>query len=381
MTALYESYEYDIVERLHVSDRSLIYRALSAQGKFPVIVKIPNKDFPSFQEVAQFKREYAIARRCEHEGIVRPIALRQVAGRWTMMQEDIGGQSLQQLLREYRANKQEPGPQTAVPLADFFDIALQLCDALEVVHANHIIHKDINPSNLVWNSGRRLLQLIDFGIASELGQETQGINNPNTLEGTLRYMAPEQTGRMNRFIDYRADYYAVGATFYELLTGQPPFAVADAMELVHCHIARAPNWNLPSLTKLPGPLLQVVQRLLEKNAEQRYQSIQGLKRDLELCRALSRQLDQSPGQWPGLQHADSAGLTDHSGKFLIPQKLYGREGEVEVLLAAFERISNGPAEMLLVAGYSGIGKSALINEVHKPIVARRGCFVAGKFDQ
>ncbi|WP_188568140.1 diguanylate cyclase [Undibacterium terreum] len=373
MTALYESYEYDIVERLHVSDRSLVYRALSAQGKFPVIVKIPSKDFPSFQEVAQFKREYAIARRCEHEGIVRPIALRQVVGRWTMMQEDIGGQSLQQLLREYRASKQELETQTAIPLADFFDIALQLCDALEVVHANHIIHKDINPSNLIWNSGKRLLQLIDFGIASELGQETTGISHPNTLEGTLRYMAPEQTGRMNRIVDYRADYYAVGATFYELLAGQPPFAVTDAMELVHCHIARAPDWTLLSLKNLPGPLLQIVQRLLEKNAEQRYQSIQGLKKDLELCRAIAQQPVQQPAHFTG--------LTDHSGKFLIPQKLYGREGEVEVLLAAFERISDGPAEMLLVGGYSGIGKSALINEVHKPIVARRGCFVSGKFDQ
>ncbi|MFZ6649395.1 diguanylate cyclase [Undibacterium sp. TJN25] len=366
-------YDYDIIERLHTSERSLVYRASSAQFNTTVIVKIPNKESPSFQEIAQFKREHAIAQRCAHTGVVRPLALRQDAGRWTMIQEDIGGHSLNRLLREHWPHNGDSAPGLVFPLDDFFDIALQLCAALEVVHANGIIHKDINPSNIIWNHAQRRLQLIDFGIACELGQEAQRIDNPNTLEGTLRYMAPEQTGRMNRIIDYRADYYAVGATFYELLTGRPLFAATDAMELVHCHIARAPDWSLPQLAALPEALLSVLQRLLEKNAEQRYQSLHGLKRDLELC----RQLVQEPAQ----AHSLAAGLSDHSGKFLIPQKLYGREREIEALLAAFERASAGPGEILLVAGYSGIGKSAVINEVHKPIVARRGCFVSGKFDQ
>ncbi|MES2105984.1 MAG: diguanylate cyclase [Pseudomonadota bacterium] len=370
MSALYE---YDIVERLHASERSLVYRACSKEDKTPVIVKIPSKDFPSFQEVAQFKREFAIARRCEHAGIVWPLALQQTAGRWTMIQEDIGGDSLDRLLRELKVKPGVSATQPGLALNEFFDIALQLCEALETAHANAVIHKDINPSNLVWNSGQRRLQLIDFGIACELGQEIQGMDNPSTLEGTLRYMAPEQTGRMNRIVDYRADYYAVGATFYELLTGQPPFVATDAMELVHCHIARAPDWTLPSLGSLPAPLLAILQRLLEKNAEQRYQSLHGLKKDLEWCRALV--------QDPGTAHSPAAGLSEHSGKFLIPQKLYGREQEIGALLDAFERTAAGPSEMLLVAGYSGIGKSAVINEVHKPIVARRGCFVSGKFDQ
>jgi serine/threonine protein kinase len=150
-----------------------------------------------------------------------------------------------------------------------------------------VIHKDINPSNLVWNGERRLLQLIDFGIACELPHESQGIVNPHALEGTLRYMAPEQTGRMNRRVDYRADFYALGATFYELLSGQAPFEARDEMELVHCHIARSPDWSHPALAGLPGSLLAIVQRLLEKNAEQRYQSVQGLRSDLEACRAVA----------------------------------------------------------------------------------------------
>ncbi|WP_394779967.1 serine/threonine protein kinase, partial [Undibacterium sp.] len=303
-------YDYDITERLHTSERSLVYRASSVQFNTGVIVKIPNKESPSFQEIAQFKREYAIARRCSHAGVVQPLALRQEAGRWTMIHEDIGGQSLNRLLREHWPQAGDTAVPHGIALDDFFDIALQLCAALEVVHGNGIIHKDINPSNLVWNHAQRRLQLIDFGIASELGQETQRIDNPNMLEGTLRYMAPEQTGRMNRIVDYRADYYAVGATFYELLAGRPLFAATDAMELVHCHIARIPDWTLPELALLPPALLAVLQRLLEKNAEQRYQSLQGLQRDLELCRQLARE--------PAQTHGLAAGLSDHSGKFLIP---------------------------------------------------------------
>jgi len=371
------AYDYDIIERLHVSARSLVYRGLSLPEQVPVIVKILNNDFPSFQEIVQFKREYAISQRCPHAGVVRPLALLQDAGRWTMILQDIEGQSLNKALAEsaQKTGAAQLDTLPAIPLDDFFEIALQLCAALDAVHAIGVIHKDINPSNLVWNGEQRHLQLIDFGISCELRQEVPGIDNPNTLEGTLRYMAPEQTGRMNRIVDYRADYYALGATLYALLTGQPPFAALDAMELVHCHIARAPNWSLPALGSLPGPLLAILQRLLEKNAEQRYQSLHGLRNDLELCRALAR----SPT--PVWSHSLSTGLFDHSGKFLIPQKLYGREAEVEALLSAFERISTGPGEMLLITGYSGIGKSALVNEVHKPIVARRGYFVSGKFDQ
>ncbi|MFM9434755.1 putative ATPase/serine/threonine protein kinase [Janthinobacterium sp. CG_23.3] len=374
------SYDYEIIESLHSSARSLVYRARSTHDRSALIVKILNQNFPSFQEVAQFKREYAIAQRCGDAGVVRPLALRRQAGRWTIIQEDIGGDSLNKLLRGLAANADAMTP-AALPLADFFEIALQLCAALEVVHANSVIHKDINPANLVWNAERRRLQLIDFGISCELEQETATAAHPRTLEGTLHYMAPEQTGRMNRVVDYRADYYAIGATLYELLTGQPPFAAADAMELVHCHLARAPDWSLPPLENLPGPLLAVLQRLLEKNAEQRYQSLHGLKRDLQRCQALARPpglAGEGDGDGEG-EHG--AGRSDHSGRLLIPQKLYGRVADVATLLDAFERASAGPSEMLLLAGYSGIGKSAVVHEVHKPIAARRAFFISGKFDQ
>jgi serine/threonine protein kinase len=313
-------FDHEILEQLHDSSRSQVFRARGIADGAALIIKIANQQFPSFQEVAQFKREYAIALRCRHPGVVRPLALQLQGARWTMIQEDIGGRALDKVLRERLAADAEPLPQD-----EFFDIALQLCAALAEVHRQGVIHKDINPSNLVWNGERRLLQLIDFGIAGEMPRETQAIVNPYALEGTLRYMAPEQTGRMNRLVDYRADFYALGATFYELLTGQAPFAALDAMELVYCHIARTPDWSHPALANLPGCLLAIVQRLLEKNAEQRYQSLHGLQRDLQSCRVAA-------------PAAQAAGLSDRNQRFLVPQTLHGREDAIEALLAPPARL-------------------------------------------
>lgn len=358
-------FDHEIIKQLHSGARSRVYRARAADGT-ALIVKKPNQPFPSFQQLAQFKREYAIARRCRHPGVAHPLALQLHGGCWTMLVEDCGGQALDQVLHAHVAARRTPS-QPALALDDFFDVALQLCAALEEVHTHGVIHKDINPSNLVWNGERRRLQLIDFGIACELPYESHGIANLQTLEGTLRYMAPEQTGRMNRRVDWRADFYALGATFYELLAGQAPFETGDEMELVHCHIARSPDWSHPALASLPGQLLAIIQRLLEKNADQRYQSLQGLRSDLEACRA------QKPAQ--------ALKLSDHNGRFLVPQTLHGREDAIAELLAAFERSAAGKCEILLVAGHSGIGKSALVNEVQKPIIAQRGCFLSGKFDQ
>ena len=174
MSALFD---HEIIEQLHASSRSLVYRARAADGA-ALIVKSPNQPFPSFQQLAQFKREHAIALRCAHRGVVRPLALALHGGRWTMIQEDIGGLALDKLLRTRLAAGRAPD-QGAFALDDFFDIALQLCAALEEVHRQGVIHKDINPSNLVWNGERRLLQLIDFGIACELPHESQALSSPH----------------------------------------------------------------------------------------------------------------------------------------------------------------------------------------------------------
>jgi PAS domain S-box-containing protein len=353
---------YRIVEQLHDSERTRVYRALAERDDAPVILKTFAKSHPLPQDVAQLKREFSIAQRLQHRRIARPLNLVSHDNRWLMVFEDGRGESL---------DKHIDG--TRLDLPTFFTIALQACDALEAIHGASVVHKDINPSNLVWNAGEQSLQVIDFGIASELGCETPAVLSPNVLEGSLRYMAPEQTGRMNRIVDYRSDFYALGATFYELLCGRPPFEAEDAMELVHCHLAGTPEWSRPEFARLPPQLLALLARLLEKNAEKRYQSIHGLKKDIELCRLLTLT--------PGRGTAVPVELSAHRGVFHIPQKLYGRETEILQLMAAFDRISAGKSELLLVAGSSGVGKSAVIHEIHKPIVARRGYFVAGKFDQ
>ncbi|WP_375496134.1 AAA family ATPase [uncultured Nostoc sp.] len=254
---------------------------------------------------------------------------------------------------------------------EFLEIAIALCNTLDVLYRERIIHKDIKPANILINPETKQVKLIDFSIASLLPRETQTLINPNVLEGTLAYISPEQTGRMNRGIDYRTDFYSLGVTFYELLTGVLPFQSNDPMELVHCHIAKQP----PSVIRdeIPQVLSDIVMKLMAKNAEDRYQSALGLKFDLENC---LHQL-QSTGIIKGFE----IGKRDVCDRFIIPDKLYGRKIEVENLLQAFERVSLGATEMMLVAGFSGIGKTAVVNEVHKPIVQQRGYFIKGKYDQ
>jgi predicted ATPase/signal transduction histidine kinase len=276
--------------------------------------------------------------------------------------EDFGGISLNQ----WMGRKQQT-------LMEFLEIAIALCNTLDILYRARIIHKDIKPSNILINPETKKVKLIDFSIASLLPQETQTLINPNILEGTLAYISPEQTGRMNRGIDYRTDFYSLGVTFYELLTGELPFKSNDAMELVHCHIAKpAPNLRNGG-KEIPKVLCDIVSKLMAKNAEDRYQSALGLKFDLENC---LHQL-QETGNIVGFEIARK----DVCDRFIIPDKLYGRETEVSTLLQAFERVSLGATEMMLVAGFSGIGKTAVVNEVHKPIVRQRGYFIKGKFDQ
>jgi predicted ATPase len=262
--------------------------------------------------------------------------------------------------------------QSSRSLDEFFTIAIQLAEALHYLNQQYIIHKDIKPANILIHPETRHVKLIDFSISSLLPKEQQTLTNPNGLEGTLAYISPEQTGRMNRGIDYRTDFYSLGVTFFELLTGKLPFDTSDPMELVHAHIARIPE-GFGNGEEIPPIISDIVMKLMAKNAEDRYQSALGLKYDLEQCLQ----------QWQATGGIISfkLGERDICDRFLIPEKLYGRENEVQTLLDAFERVAHGATEMMLVAGFSGIGKTAVVNEVHKPIVKQRGYFIKGKFDQ
>lgn len=372
---------YRLTEQIYNGSRTQVYRGLSEYNQTPVVIKLLLSEYPTFGELVQFRNQYTITKNLDIPGIVKPIALLNYHNAFAMVMEDVGGVSL----AEYTANAELldniqssnsdiSSPQTSpLPLDEFLPIAIQIVQTLEGLYHNRIIHKDIKPQNILINPQTKKVKLIDFSISSLLPRENQEIENPNVLEGTLAYMSPEQTGRMNRGIDYRTDFYSLGVTFYQLLTGKLPFESNDPMELVHCHIAMM---QIPPINLVPAmgvTVNNIIMKLMAKIPESRYQSAAGLRYDLEKCWQ----------QWQenGNISEFALGNRDICDRFIIPEKLYGRETEVKALLDAFDRISEGSSEIMLVAGFSGIGKTAVVNEVHKPIVRQRGYFIKGKFDQ
>ncbi|MEG3941519.1 serine/threonine-protein kinase PknK [Microcoleus sp. S36b_A3] len=366
-----------VLAQIYESDNSVVYRGIREQDRKAVILKVLKQDYPTPSELTRYKQEYEITRNLNIEGVVKSYALKPYQRTLVIILEDFGASSLSQLFKD----SVDAGH--ILSLAKFLKLAIQTAEILGAIHAAHIIHKDINPANIVFNPETEIIKIIDFGISTQLTRENPTLKNPNVLEGTLAYMSPEQTGRMNRSLDYRTDFYSLGVTFYELLTGQLPFESTDALELVHCHIAKQPipphllaggegERGKPG-EPCPQAVSDIVMKLMAKMAEERYQSTWGLKADLEEC-LFQLQANGTIADFP-------LGSKDISDKFQIPQKLYGRESEVETLLTAFDRVSQGTTEMMLVAGYSGIGKSVLVAEVHKPITQKRGYFTSGKFDQ
>ncbi len=366
---------YQINEQIYESSNSQVYRGVRLVDNQAVILKLLQGEYPTPQQLTNYRQEFEMTRSLAVAGVVKMYELLEYRNSWVMVVEDFGGQSLKSLKLADNLS-----------LAQFLQLAIQLSEILGQVHQQQIMHKDINPANVVLNLTTQEIKLIDFGISTRLSREYTNFCNPNSLEGTLAYISPEQTGRMNRVVDYRTDLYSLGVTLYELLTGRLPFEEEEPLALVHAHMAKTPpdfrlgildfglaDGNLKASFEIP--LKAIIMKLLAKNAEDRYQSAFGLKYDLEQVQAsLAGSRDLSDF---------TLGQHDFSSRFQIPQKLYGREAEIETLLAAFERIAQpeSEAEIILVAGYSGVGKSALVHEIHKPVTARRGYFVSGKYDQ
>ncbi len=354
--------QYHLLETLSENITTIVYRALKQPENTPVILKTLISDHPQATDIARLRYEYNLVCQLNLPGIAQPQTLENWQGRPLLVIEDFGGRDL-----SYWQDQQ------LFDLEQLLSIGQKIAIALGQLHQEHIIHKDIKPKNIVYNPDTNQLKLIDFSISSRLSKENPQLTSPNVLQGSLAYMSPEQTGRMNRVIDYRCDFYALGVSLYELLTGQLPFDCQDPMELVHCHIAKPPIPPHQINPEIPEVVSAIVLKLMAKTAEERYQSSQGINADLETCRQ----------QWLSTKSVTvfPLGQQDQQGRFSIPEKLYGRDAEVEQLLHAFERISYGPSEIMLVAGYSGIGKSALVKEIYKPIVHKRGYFISGKFDQ
>ncbi len=377
---------FQILAKIYDSPNSLVYRGRRESDNHSVILKVLKENYPTPSELARYKQEYEITRNLNLENAIRAYILEKYQNTLVIILEDFGGKSLNILLNERK-----------FVIEEFLKIAIKIVESLNAIHANNIIHKDIKPSNIVYNPETGQLKIIDFGISTSLPRENPKIKNPNLLEGTLAYISPEQTGRTNHPLDYRTDFYSLGATFYELLTHQLPFGIRDVMELVHCHLAKQPVPPHKINPEIPKTVSDIVMKLLSKIAEERYQSCWGIRADLERCLT---QLQTNGNILDFL-----LGSQDISDKFQIPPKLYGREKEVATLLAAFERVSQGAgkrqksplqnlpvreqisggrvqnSEMILISGYSGIGKSALVREIYQPLTEARGYFVAGKFDQ
>ncbi|MBD2449721.1 AAA family ATPase [Nostoc sp. FACHB-152] len=373
-----------IQSKIYESSNSLVYRGIREDG-VALIVKMLKQDYPSPQELTRYRQEYKIILSLNLEGVVKAYSQQDYQRTLVILLEDFGGESLEQWMHK------RPDIFCPIPLSTFLDIAIAVCDILGKIHAANVIHKDINPGNIVLNLDTGVIKIIDFGIATQFNRTNSTFKNPHVLEGTLAYLSPEQTGRMNRLLDYRTDFYSLGVTFYELLTGYLPFPTTDILELVHCHIAKQPPPPHELNATIPKAVSDIVLKLMAKNAEERYQSAWGIKADLEICADQLKKIGQI--------HSIQLGLLDIKDQFQIPQKLYGRDREVAMLLAAFECVAASrdyvektseqaqtskptfKVEMMLVSGYAGIGKSALVQEIYKPITAKRGYFIWGKFDQ
>ncbi|MBN3925586.1 ATP-binding sensor histidine kinase [Nostoc sp. NMS4] len=375
LDTLYSFPGYRITEQIYSGSKTLVYRGIREEDQKSVVLKLMRNEYPTFAEIAQFRNQYIITKNLDLPGIVKTYSLENYRNSYVLVMEDFGGISLQDWRLEDKGKKEN-----WLSLSEFFHIAIKIAFTLEGLHRDasggqglRIIHKDIKPANILINPTTDEIKLIDFSIATLLPREIQFLTNPNILEGTLAYISPEQTGRMNRGIDYRTDFYSLGVTFFQLLTGQLPFTSKDPMELVYSHIAKQPLKASRINSNIPPILSDIISKLMAKNAEDRYQSALGLKHDLQVC--------QSQWQETGNIAPFELGLRDISDRFVIPEKLYGRQSEVETLLAAFKRVTDGATEMILIAGFSGIGKTAVVNEIHKPIVRQRSYFIKGKFDQ
>jgi anti-anti-sigma factor len=354
--------QYEIVESIHEGPEHILYRGTLIEDGAPVVIKLPRSSPQTPRDLAKLQHEYTILREIDVPGVVKALALEKYSNGMALVLEAIPGRTLDALLADRRL---EP--------AAALRIAVAIAAILEGVHGQGIVHKDIKPSNIVVHRDTSQACLIDFGLATRLSRETQRPVSPDALEGTLAYLSPEQTGRMNRAMDRRTDLYSFGVTLYQMLTGALPFTGADPVELVHSHIARIPAAPHEVDAAIPAAVSDVVMRLMAKAPEDRYQSAYGVKADLLEC---LKQLDAT-----GTVARFPLGRHDTDGSLRIPQKLYGRAAEERALLDAFGRVSEGSAELLLVSGYSGIGKSALVHEIHKSIARQGGYFIAGKFDQ
>jgi diguanylate cyclase (GGDEF)-like protein/PAS domain S-box-containing protein len=359
---------YENLVQLHSGERSRIYRGYSLRDAKSVILKVPQSDYPITEQLQRYRQEYRLTHRLKLPNVIRSYRLEERARTLAIVFEDFGGIALDQLLKS--------SPE-GLSIDRFFNLALAITEALGQLHSQNVIHKDLNPKNIVFNVQSNLLKLIDLGISHQLNPENFGLEVSPKLEGTLAYLSPEQTGRITQALDHRTDFYALGVTFFELLTGQLPFISNDPMELVYWHLVKQPPWFRDRTDRqIPEGLEAIVRKLMAKNVDDRFQSIWGLKADLEHAQSLW----QSQGQ----VQIFALGEQDIPDRLQIPQMLYGREAELEVLGTLWDHVSQTAepiqSTLVVIQGDVGVGKSALARSLQSPLSSQRQDFIVGKFD-
>ncbi|MEM9215765.1 MAG: diguanylate cyclase [Cyanobacteria bacterium P01_F01_bin.150] len=386
---------YRTLSQIYDGVNSRVYRAQHRQTKQPVILKLLKSDYPTANQLNRYRHEYEVLRSLNSNKIIRAYALEKYQRSLVIVLEDFGAISLKEWL-QINQNK-------ALSIEQFITIAKNIVSSLIELHSHKVIHKDINPNNIGINPENGDIKIIDFGSSTEFISERQSLRNPSQIDGTLQYISPEQTGRMNRELDYRTDFYSLGITFYELLAGQPPFPISNPLELVHCQIAKKPPFLHTICPCIPEILSKIIVKLISKMAEDRYQSAKGIQVDLTYFEKEFKRIKTN-----GLNIESSnfneykLGKFDFSDEFVISQKLYGRESAVNRILKSFEnniycQSISGSKEgiskyekdykdkfrnkIVLISGCSGVGKSVLFQELYKPVTEKRGYFISGKFSE
>ena len=354
---------YRLLVQIHESIHSMTFRGQRVSDGFPVVVKVLKDDYPPIQEVLKYEREFEIMDSLRHlSRVVRAIALERVENRRALIMEDTGAEALLSWVRTH-----------AVPLERSLSIAIEMTTCIAEIHGAGVVHKDVNPANFIFKSATGEMKIIDFGIATPLARENPGFDNPEVVEGTLAYCSPEQTGRLQASLDYRTDYYALGVTLYQMFTGRLPFDNRDPYQLIHAHLTVIPPAPHELDRAIPQPVSAIIMKLMAKLPEERYQTAQGILHDLEGCQ---RRLRES-----GEVGDFAIGAKDHSGRLIIPEKLYGRDEAIQAVKDGFERTCLGQCEMIVIAGYSGVGKTALVRKLFPALTEKRGFFISGKYEE
>lgn len=333
---------YRNLNRIHGSGATVAFRAIRETDGTSVILKMPNTD-PSAGVIARYQHEYDVLHALNGDGVVQVYDITNQRNMPVLVLEDFQAQSLASWLVD-----------TPFNLLSRLQLAIGICTCIEAVHEQGVIHRNINPSNILINPHTLQVKLADFAVSTQFTYERQEIAAAEQLDGTLAYMSPEQTGRINRPVDTRTDLYAFGITLYEMLTGRVPFEATDPLEVIHAHIARKPPSLCENNRSIPKILSDIVLKCLAKNTEDRYQSAKGLEADLVQC------LNTISGD--DIAQSFPIGQHDRVLQLNVSRKLYGRETARDTIQSAFHRTAQGATEAVIISGTEGSGKSALLSE-------------------